>query len=138
MYKCMLHATDLRENHFDLCKKAKQLADYHHAKLYLIHIIEIPQSLLLAQNLGFAQLAAPAKEDAQTVLATVGEALKVPVSQQKIEIGMVKYHILEYADALKCDLIILGRHSPHGLANLLGSTTYHVTEDANCDVLTLK
>jgi nucleotide-binding universal stress UspA family protein len=138
MYKCILHATDLQENHFALCEKAKQFADYHHAKLYLIHIIEIPQTLLLAQNLGFTELVAPAKEDAQTVLKTVGEALKVPVSHQHVEVGMVKYHILEYADTLKCDLIILGRHSPQGFSHLLGSTTYHVMQDANCDVLTLK
>lgn len=137
MYKTILHPTDLLENHFSLCEKAKKMADYHQAKLYLVHIIEIPQMHLLAQNLGFAELVAPAKEDAQTVLKTICEALHLPLTHQFVEIGTIKHHILERAEALKSDLIIMGQHSSHGL-HLLGSTTYHIVQHAPCDVLTLK
>lgn len=135
MYKRILHATDLQQDHFALCEKAKKLADYHHAMLYLIHVIEIPQTVLLAQNLGLAGLITPAKEDAFTVLKTVADALKLPEKHLYVEIGSVSYHILEQAEALKADLIIMGRHA--GMPTPFGSTTYHVMQHANCDVLTL-
>jgi nucleotide-binding universal stress UspA family protein len=137
MYKCILHPTDLQANHFSLCEKAKKLADFHKSSLYLIHVIEIPQTLLLAQNLGFAELIMPAKEDAQTVLKTIGDALDIPRNHQFVEIGMVKHHILERADKLKCDLIVMGKHASHSITNLMGSTTYHIMQHAKCDVLTL-
>ncbi|OGV27207.1 MAG: universal stress protein UspA [Legionellales bacterium RIFCSPHIGHO2_12_FULL_37_14] len=138
MYKRILHATDLQKNHFAMCEKANTLAKYHHAELFLVHIVEIPQSMILAQNLGFAGLIAPAKEDAKIVLKTVGEALKIPTSHQFVDTGIVRQHILERATSLKCDLIILGRHGEGMLQSLLGSTTYHIMQHAECDVLTLK
>lgn len=138
MYKHILHATDLQENHFDLCKKAADLAKHHHATLYLLHIIEIPQSLLLAQNLGFTELAKPAKTDAVTVLRTLGEAFSIPNNHLFVEIGSPKHHIIEKAKQLKCQLIILGHHtSPTGVPGFLGSTTYSVMQHASCDVLTV-
>lgn len=135
MYQSILHPTDLKQNHFDLCKKAADLAKYHQATLYLLHVIEIPQSLLLAQNLGFTELVKPAKTDAETVLKTLGDAFSIPHEALFVEIGSVKYHILEKAKALKNQLIVLGRHST--LPELLGSTSYGIIQHANCDVLTL-
>lgn len=138
MYKRILHATDLQQNHFSMCEKVTKLAKYHHAELFLVHVIEIPQSMLLAQNLGFAELLLPAKEDAKIVLKTIGDALNISEKHQFVDIGIVKQHILERASSLKCDLIVLGRHCSGILPSLLGSTTYHVMQHADCDVLILK
>lgn len=138
MYKRILHATDLQTNHFAMCEKAANLAKYHNAELFLLHVIEIPQSMLLAQNLGFTELLLPAKEDAKIVLKTIGDALKISEKHQFVDIGIVKQHILEKSSSLKCDLIVLGRHCSSMLPSLLGSTTYNVMQHANCDVLTLK
>ena len=138
MYTRILCATDLNENHFDMCSKAKDIANHFHAKLYLLHVIEPPASLQLAQGLGFAEFDHPIKEDAQTVMRTLGEALSIPVDQQWVEIGSIKTHVLAKAEALACELIIIGSHTPNHLPAFLGSTAHAVVNHAVCDVLTLR
>ncbi|KTD23099.1 universal stress protein A UspA [Legionella lansingensis] len=138
MYKCILHATDLSENHFDICKKATEIAALFGAKLHLLHVIEPPTSLQLAQSLGFAELANPVKDDALTVMALLGDAMNIPTEQQHVEIGSLKMHILEKVKALGCGLIILGSHQASAVPAFLGSTAYAMLHHAPCDVLTLR
>ncbi|KTC86727.1 universal stress protein [Legionella brunensis] len=138
MYTSILHATDLSENHFDICKQASEIAQKFEAKLYLLHVIDPPTSLQLAQSLGFAELANPVKDDAQTVMSILGEALNIPLEQQFVEVGPLKIHILEKVKALNCGLIILGSHTPSALPAFLGSTAYAMLHHAPCDVLTLR
>jgi universal stress protein A len=139
VYTTILHATDLNTAHFDLCQQAANIAQKFNAKLFLLHVIEPPASLQLAQGLGFAEFDSPLKEDAETVLRTVGDALNIPVEQQFIEVGAVKTHTQQLIDALQCDLLIIGsHHAPHHLPALLGNTARHLIESASCDVLTLR
>ncbi|KTD17183.1 universal stress protein [Legionella jordanis] len=138
MYTTILHATDLSENHFNQCKKAVEIAKHFNAKLHLLHVIEPPASLQLAQGLGFAELANPVKDDAQTVMTLLGEALNIPAEQQHVEIGSLKAHILDKVKSLGCQLIILGSHNPSAVPAFLGSTAYAMLHHAPCDVLTLR
>lgn len=138
MYKTILYATDLSENHFDLCEKAVKLAKSLNATLYFLHVIEIPASLQWAQSLGFAELAVPRKEGAQTVMTLLGEALNIPPAQLYVETGSAYTHILSKLTELGCDLVILGNQSHHSLPTYLGSTAHAVVHHALCDVLTLK
>lgn len=138
MYKHIIHATDLSDNHFEMCQKAAEIAKICGAKLYLLHVLEQPASLQLAQGLGFAELIEPIKTDAQTVLNVVGEALGVPSSQQFVEIGSIKTHLYEKITELACDLIIIGSHTPSAIPAILGSTAYTITQHAPCDVLTVR
>ena len=140
MYQNILHATDLSENHFAMCQQAVEIAKRFQAKLYLLHVIEAPVSLQLAQGLGFAELYPPTQmlEDAKTVMAALGEAFNLPLDQQRVEIGSIKTQVLETIQALNCQLIILGRHRPSSLPLFLGSTAHTVVQQAPCDVLTLR
>lgn len=125
MYKNILHATDLSDQHFEICKKAMTIARHFHAKLHLLHVIEAPLSLQVAQGLGFAEISPPLIDDAITVIRALGEALHIPVKQQWVEIGTLKILLSEKARELDCSLIILGK------------TTHHFIEDTPCDVLLL-
>jgi nucleotide-binding universal stress UspA family protein len=138
MYQHILHATDLRENHFSMCQQAVEIAKRFGAKLYLLHVIEPPATLQLAQGLGFAEFDSPVKEDAQTVMAVLGDALDIPLAQQFVEIGSIKTHVLDKAHVLDCDLIIIGHHTQSKLPSFLESTAHHILRDATCDVLTIK
>jgi nucleotide-binding universal stress UspA family protein len=138
VYTSILHATDLSENHFDIAKKAAEIARMFGAKLHLLHVIELPASLQLAQGLGFTELANPVKDDAQTVIALLGEALNIPSTQLHVEIGSLKAHILEKVKELNCNLVILGSHNPSAVPAFLGSTAYAMFNHASCDVLTLR
>ena len=138
MYTTILHATDLSDNHFDICKKSSEIAKGFGAKLHLLHVIQPPQTLQLAQGLGFAELSAPVKEDAETVMRVLGEALNIPPEQQHVAVGPIKMHILDIVRELGCELIIIGSHTPGPLPAFLGSTANAVVYNAPCDVLTLR
>ncbi len=138
MYTHILHATDLSENHFQMCRQAVEIATCFHAKLFLLHVIEPPASLQLAQGLGFAEFDHPLKDDAQAVMRVLGEALNIPIDQQFVEIGSIKRHVLDKVKELACNLIIIGSHTPSKLPAFLGSTAHAVVHHAPCDVLTLR
>ena len=138
MYTTILYATDLSENHFQMCQKAAEIAKHFHAKIYLMHVIEPPATLQLAQGLGFAEFDKPVKDDAEAVIRALGEALLIPADQQFVEIGSIKMHVLDKVKELSCDLIIVGSHTPSKLPDFLGSTAHAVVNHAKCDVLTLR
>ncbi|KTD19381.1 universal stress protein [Legionella israelensis] len=138
MYNNILHATDLSEEHFHVSEKAKAIADYFKAKLYLLHVIELPASVQLAQGLGFTELAHPAKDDALTVIELLGEALSIPKEQQIVEIGSVVEHIFRKVKELNCNLIIIGSHTNDNFSTFLGSTASATVHHAPCDVITLR
>mgnify|MGYP000264016100 CR=1 FL=1 len=139
MYTHILHATDLQENHYDLCLKSMEIANSFGASLHLLHVIEPPASIQLAQGLGFAELAAPAKDDAQLVLKIIGESLQLPKNQQHVEIGSIKMHVFNKIHELGCQLLIVGSHDPnHHLPAFLGSTAHAAVNHAPCDVLTIR
>ena len=138
MFKTILHPTDLSESHFHMAEKAANLAKNMNAKLFLIHVIEPPTSLQLAQSLGFAEFDRPRKDDAKSVLKVLGEALDIPEEQQLVEVGSIKKHILEAASKIDCDLIIMGSHEPDAVPRILGSTAHAVVHSATCDVLTIR
>lgn len=137
MYTNILFATDLLNEHNHLTEKAIAIAKQFNAKLYLLHVIELPASFQLAQGLGFTELANPAKDDAQTVLSLIGENFHIPPEQQFVDVGSVKEHIFNRVKELNCQLIILGSQS-RGLHSFLGSTAHATVNHAPCDVLTLR
>jgi len=138
VYTTILHPTDLRENHFEMCKQATQIATFFNAKLHLLHVIEPPSTYQLAQGLGFAEIGVPAKEDAQMVMKYLGDALNIPAEQLHVEVGSVKTHIIDMITNLGCNLVIIGSHTPSAVPAFLGSTAYAVFHQAPCDVLTLR
>lgn len=138
MFSTILHATDLSENHFTLCQQAADIAKRFNANLYLMHVIQPPTTLQVAQGLGFAEFDSPVKDNASTVMGVVGDALNIPKDRQIVEIGPIKYTILERAAALKCSLIIIGSHTPTHLPSFLGSTAHALVHHANCSVLMLR
>lgn len=72
---------------------------------------------------------------AKEELAKLGKTYGIPVGSQIVEFGSPKTVIMDKAQELKADLIIVGSHGRHGLALLLGSTANAVLHHAHCDVL---
>ena len=138
MYTKILYATDLSENHFYMGQQAAQIAKRFNATLYILHVIEPPASLQLAQGLGFAEFDQPIKDVAQAVMSTLGEALNIPTDQLFVEVGSIEMHVLKKVEELSCNLIIIGSHTPSKLPAFLGSTAHAVVHQAKCDVLTLR
>ena len=139
MYKNILHLTDLTTQHYLMCEKAMKIAQQFQAKLYLLHVIELPPTLQLAQGLGFAELDSPIsiKDDAVAVMKTLGEALNIPESQQYVEIGAVQTEALRLIQSLDCEMLIIGHNVAHYLPTLIDRKVQNVAQQSPCDVLTI-
>jgi universal stress protein A len=55
-----------------------------------------------------------------------------------VSIGGPAAQIVDTAESLGADLIVVGSHGKHGLGLLLGSTANGVLHQAKCDVLTVR
>jgi universal stress protein A len=62
---------------------------------------------------------------------------KLANATREVRIGSAKLDVLNYADEKAVDLIVIGNHSRHGLARLLGSTASALLHYAPCDILTV-
>lgn len=137
MRPTIIHATDLSENHYKMCERAVDIAERFNAKLYLLHVLETPPSMVLAQGLGFTQIdnPEPLLEDATAVMTVLGEAFSIPKKQLLVESGSPKLHILQKANDLDAQVIIIGHHSNK---DLLGNTAGAIIDGASCDVFVLR
>lgn len=137
MRPTLIHATDLSENHYKMCERAVDIAERFNAKLYLLHVLETPPSMVLAQGLGFTEIdnPEPLLEDATAVMAILGEAFSIPKKQLLVESGSPKLHILQKANDLDAQVIIIGHHSNK---DLLGNTAKGIIDGASCDVFVLR
>lgn len=135
----ILHPTDLMENHFKMCERAVSIAKLFKAKLYILHVVETPSTMILAQGLGFTEIEDPGPllADAQSVMQVLGENFKIPNEQLLVKLGAAKVHILKTAIELNCQMIIIGHHSDND-SILLGNTALTIVNEAVCDVLTIK
>ncbi len=139
MYKHILHATDLSENHFRYCEKSLEIAKNLNAKLYIMHVVESPNSLQIAQGLGFTEIYNPteALKSAQQILSIIGESLKIADDQLIVEIGSIKESVLKKASELNCNLIIIGHKEKTSLPEFLQSSAHNIEPYAKCDVLSI-
>jgi len=141
MYKTILIASDLSEDSDQVLKRAKEIAEDHKANLHLIHVVEYTPLLY-----GGGEFAMPLdlnledtlEEQAKHSLKAQGKKFQIPENQQYVKIGTTKPEIVHMAEDIKADLIVIGSHSHHGLALLLGSTAKATVGSAPCDVLAVK
>ena len=139
MYKALLHSTDLATDHFALCQKAQAIAKCFDADLYLIHVVTLPSTLQLAQGLGFTEIEpiTPMINDAKSVLQLLGDALKIPTKHLFVEAGSITELVFNKIKTLKCDLLIIGQHTPTFLDLGLNNISQSIVHDSQCDVLTV-
>lgn len=139
MYQNILHATDLAADHYAMCEKSLKIANTFNTDLHIIHIIEPPASLQVAQGLGFTEIYNPtaAQENAEEILKMIGESLNIPQQRLSVVIGPIKEQIKFKITELNSNLLILGKHESQNLIDLEGDTTQEIEKSINCDVLTI-
>jgi len=141
MKKKILVTTDLitlKDN--PVLSRAMELTTLYNAELHLIHIVEriyaygtppFPQNVVEWQN-EFVSVA-------QQKLQKLGHEMGVLPEHQYAPVGNPKELIIEKANEIDADLIIVGSHSRRGLGYLLlGSTADGVVQASNRDVLVVR
>ena len=74
-----------------------------------------------------------------TAVSEAGEATRAEQVTATVRTGPVVQTILEVAEELRSDVIVLGSHGREGLAEAFtGSTSERVMKSATCDVLVVK
>jgi universal stress protein A len=138
MFKYLLHATDLDENHLEYCEQAVKISKLLHAELYFLHVLEIPQSWQLAQGLGFAPNIPLPTEDTRTLMNVLGEQFNLPPERMLIMEGSPKHKIIETVHDLQIDLLLIGAPSNQFLQGEMTHTSHYVIDNAPCDVLLMR
>ncbi len=139
-YSTILLAVDFTPDAGRIAARARQLAHASDARLHLVHVVEHIPIDAAGEFLG------PPQEDlheqmiatAQERLAEYARAEGLEHADRHVTAGYTKYEILEHAEAIDADLIVVGSHGRHGLALLLGSTANAVLHGAPCDVLAVR
>jgi nucleotide-binding universal stress UspA family protein len=135
----VLAATELGPHSDAVVRSAAALAALSGAELHLVHAIELPDPLLLpALGAGVLEIAAGAEHELQE---QVERAVPVTLS---IASGQARYGapyrvILERADEISADLIVLGPHRGDGFAaRFLGTTAERVLAGAQALCLVVR
>ncbi len=140
MYKHILVAVDLSPRSNAVVQRAREIANTDHASLDVVHVIEhspiayggefsIPIDVNLEQTI---------ETQARESLAALCQSFQIIPKNQHILDGSVKRAVIELADKLKIDLIIVGTHGHHGIDKLLGSRANAILHTAKCDVLAIR
>lgn len=138
MFKYLLHATDLKEQHYDYCEQAIRIAKKLEAELFFLHVLEVPQSWQIAQNLGFAENIPLPFEDTRTLLNVLGEQFHLPPDHMLLMQGSPKHKIIECIHELQIDLLLIGSPSNPFLQGEMTHISHHLVDQAPCSVLLMR
>ncbi len=136
-YKKILVAVELiaKKEEF-VINKAKELAGNGKTELYLVNAVEKLSSYVAAYGTSAGiDIEKEMLDEAKEKMSYVEEKLNVKKAHQIIKTGRASQVILDAAEKIKANLIIVGSHGHHGLRLLLGSTANAVIHGARCDVL---
>lgn len=116
-------------------RTAMTLADRFHARLTLLHVLQLPRTALaLGLEVPEEQLHANARRNLEAVKARVGR--RHPDVVSVVVPGEPWSKIVELAKSLDADLIVMGTHGRHGLPRMfLGSVAERVLRASPVPVL---
>jgi len=137
--RTILHPTDFSDNAAYALQLACSLARDHGARLIVLHAHR-PPVMVLGGTEAIPPL--PVEEEIEELEAQL-KALNLPMSGITVERKLIQGEpvttIVEFAQRVPCDLIVMGTHGRRGLRHLLlGSVAEQVVRKAPCPVLTVR
>lgn len=138
-YARILVAIDFSHNSEAAVQRGIKLAGATGARFLLLHVVEhfptdVPIDHIAPEGADTAEYLLRRGHESLDALA---KRFGCAAAEQNVILSLrgAKNEILQFADEQKADLIVLGAHSRHGIADLLGSTASGVVNNAPCDVL---
>ena len=121
-YNHILLAADFNQESNIVEKRAAALKDTFAANLSIVHVLE-PISIAYGGEfpVDLGDLHKELEKQALHQLRDLGSRLGVPEDQQFLEVGITEKEILRVAQQSDVDLIVMGSHGRHGLANRAGT-----------------
>ena len=141
-YRTILAAVDLTDSAGHVLAQAAELAARYQAVLHLVHVVEYLPPIVVgdepvpAINMGIDET--EMAERAMVRLQELASQQKLTSCEQYVEVGTPKIEIIELAEKVGADLIVIGSHGRHGISRLLGSTANAVLHHTPCDVLAVR
>lgn len=137
-YQNILLTVDFSEHDQFVAQRASVLIEQFHADLHILHVLDnIPMPdtpygtvIPLTEDSAYELL-----EREKNKLVQISDQLNIAPSRRWLIWGEPQQEITQLAIQQQIDLIVVGSHSRHGLAVLMGSTAKNVLYHAECDVL---
>lgn len=138
-YRRILVAIDCSDESAQVLSRAAGVLSGNDGELHLIHVIE-PLALAYGADvpMDVTDLQSGLVTQARETADTYAGRYQIPADNVHVELGSIEKTILDQADKLDADLIVVGSHTRSGLALLLGSTARGLVPGAHCDVLAVK
>ena len=138
-YTNIVVAIDCSEESTQVLARALALADRDGTQLHIVHVIE-PLALAYGADvpMDVSELQNQLIDQARNTARDFAARFDIAESHVHVALGAIEKTIQETADQLQADLIVVGSHTPTGLAILLGSTARGLVPGAHCDVLAVK
>ncbi len=141
-YKNIVVAVDFSKASQQIIEKAIAVSERNQAKLHLIHTVDI---ILPVMDYDPSMIVYNLPIDNQEFIDASNKQLsKLKEAYQHIDMitktleGDASDEIINYANEIQADLIVIGSHGQSGIALLLGSTANSVLHHAKCDVLAVR
>lgn len=134
-YKKVLLATDFHND--DIAQKARAFSDLFGAELHLVNVIA-DGAALSAMMIPSLEIEEAIEQNAREKLVALAETLSVGANHQHLYHGIPRIAILECANTIEADLIIVGKHGHHAIQDLIiGSTANALLHYAKQDMLVM-
>lgn len=135
VYKNVLLASELSPVGEFVARKAVNIAKSSDANLSVVHAI---QPIITYAPVYFTpEIQEDMMEEAREKLAAISEKFNIKKDHQFVVLGHPKEAILDLANEIKADLIVVGSHHHSWFSPLLGSTAHNIIAQAECDVLVI-
>jgi len=143
-YQSIVVAVDFSKFSDQALARAAQLASFYKASIKVLHVMDLPTYPILEDvavmglpGVWDPELTQQIQKKSTTHLNKLLLESGLKPSHGELLIGTASVEILNYAQQVKADLIVMGQHGCSGWKSLLGSTTDSVMHQATCDVLTI-
>ena len=142
-YRRILWPTDFSELAKDALPHAMALAADSGAELVVLHVFTPPPPYSMPEIAGdlWAELQEKQRAAMEEELRRLAEQIKGPNIRTRTVLaeGVPFDQILQAAERLQCDLIVIATHGHTGLAHaIIGSVAENVVRRAPCPVLTVR
>lgn len=138
-YRKILIAIDCSDDSSSVLARGAGVLAGNDGELHLIHVIE-PLALAYGADvpMDVTDLQSDLMNQARHTAEDYAHRYQIDDNHIHVELGSIEKTILDKADRIGADLIVVGSHTRSGLALLLGSTARGLVPGAHCDVLAVK